>query len=142
MEKAKKLIDAAFKQSLHLICERFGLSVNDMTLMVKFVGRKMVLTVFNKDKELRQINLQSIVGSKMVAIRMTANGIRGILRSVQFAFSTHEELSKADDVYLVLYDSPKARKPCMGVFIKDKPQKTLAISDVVDALEIGDEQLN
>jgi hypothetical protein len=142
MEKAKKLIDVAFKQSFHLICERFGLSVNDMTLLVKFVGGKMVLTVFNKDKELRQINLQSMIGSKMVAIRMTTKIIRGILRSVQFAFSTHEELSKADDVYLVLYDSPKAQKPCMGVFIKDKPQKTLAISDVVGALEIGEEQFN
>lgn len=142
MEKAKKLIDVAFKQSLHLICERFGLSANDMTLMVKFVGRQMVLTVFNKDKQLRQINLQSIVGSKMVAIRMTAKGIQNILRTVQFAFSTKEELENSDDVYLVLYDSPKAQKPCMGVFIKDEPQKTLAISDVVDALELGVEQFN
>ena len=142
MEKAKNLVDMAFKQSLHLVCERFGLNVNDMTLMVKFVGRQIVLTVFNKDKELRQINLQSIVGSKMVAIRMTAKEVRSIFRTVQFAFSTKEELSDANDVSLVLYDSPKAKKPCMGVYIKNEPNKTLAISSIVDALELGVEQFN
>lgn len=142
MEKAKKLIDVAFKQSLHLICERFGLNANEMTLMVKFVGSQIVLTVFSKDKALSKINLQSIIGSKMVALRMTALVVKNIFRSVQFAFSVNEELANADDVFLVLYDSQKAKKPCMGVFINEKPQKTLAISDVVDALELGVEQYN
>lgn len=142
MEKTNKLVDMAFKQSLHLVCERFGLDANEMTLAVKFVGRQIVLIVFNREKELREINIHSIIGSKMVAIRMSATMVQNIFRSVQFAFSTNEKLNEANDVSLVLYDSAMAKKPCMGVYIKGKPQKTLAISDVVDALELGVEQFN
>lgn len=142
MKRLKKMIDAAFTQSMNLVCERLGLNPIEMTILVKFIGTKINLTVCENDKPIKQINLQSLIGSKFVGLRFTSEELRCIFRSIQFAFSTGEELDNADDISLILYDSKKAAKPCVGICIRDEPNKSMALSEIVDVLGIGVEQMN
>lgn len=142
MDKLKKLIDEAFKQSLQMVCEFYGVELEHLNILVQFIGSQVVLIACNENKVVGRFPIPFLLGTKLLGLRYDAKKVRGIFKALQFTFTTAETLNDADDVSLILYNSKKVEKPCVSVLIKNEPQKTLAISNVVEALELGVEQHN
>lgn len=139
----KHLVDAAFQQSLTLICNKYNVAASDMTLTVR---------IFEKDRMLLQLCRQQCVQTEistelfstlgMISLRFVPGHIEHIFKTVHKAFMMETQLEEPSRITLTVYQSKKAQCPCIGVLQDGKPLKVMTLSDVVKAIELESEQLN
>lgn len=141
MKKLKKLVDLAFAQSLELIGKHLEINLCEMTLMVQFYGKKLFLTACKNDVPKARLNTEALVTPRMIGIRFGKEDLENMFRCLQYAFYKTQHVDP-DRISLILYDSKKAQKPCVGVFVDSTPVKVMRISDVLEVLDTGKEQLN
>lgn len=142
MKKWKKLIDEAFRQSLQSVCDLYGIEPEQLSVTVRFTGTQVLLFACQGTEVLKRMPITLLLSRKLLGLRYDVKKIQGIFKALQFTFTSYDTLIEADDVSLIVYNSKKAEKPCVSVLVNDQPQKTLVISDVIEALELGVEQFN
>lgn len=139
----KKMIDKAFRAFLIKICCINGISLYQMTLVIRILDKgKILLHLCRKDVPQTAVNLNSILPVEMIGLRYDSHSIEKFFRVVHHAFMKQLNHTDPLKISLVLYESTVSCCACLGVMENEKAVKVLMVSDILQAIELGSEQLN
>ncbi len=138
----KNQIEIAFLDAFLKVCMDEKIPPCNATIVVKFSESRDVKTLIcQKDKVIKELLTDSFYSPKMVAIGMNKESLLKLLLCIHFAFTKGQGV-RNEQISLIIYYSMVAGAICIGVLNDGKPQKTLIVSDIFEAMNLGTEQNN
>lgn len=139
----KSIIESAFRDSILQVCKKYALAINQMSLRIRILEKgKQSLELLKKDVLKEVISFDNLMHSKMLVLRFNTVSIKLFFECIHHAFMLEKECVNPQRISLVFYQSRTVDLPCIGVMYDEKPIKSLRVSDIFDAMDIGYEQLN
>lgn len=139
----KQHIEKAFKQSLLVLSIVFRIPENELTVSVFFEDKhKLKIYLCRKDRIVRELDAVELLSPQMIAIGLDVDGLKNVLKAVHHAFMGELKLENKERLSLLLYESKKVDSACIGILLDEQPNKVLKVSDIFEALNLGNEQLN
>ncbi len=140
---SKKMIDTAFRAFLLKTCCIYGISLCQMSLVIRILDKgKILLQLCRNDVPQTDIDLNSMIPDEMIGLRFDSHSIEQVFRAVHYTFMKELKLTDPLKISLVLYESRVSACACIGVMENEKAIKVLMVSDILNAMELGSEQLN
>lgn len=138
----KNQIDNAFLEAYIKVCTNRKVPLCQSTILAKFSKNRDILFQFcRKDKVHCNMDLEDFFNAKMVGLGMSKESIIKLLLCIHFAF-TKEKSIENERISLIIYYSQVAGCICIGILEDNTPQRTLKISDIFEAMSLGNEQNN
>jgi len=137
-----KTIQLAFQEAIELISKDLGLKKEKVQLYVKCTDKHVKMMARNKKREIKEVPLERMIGTKMMVLRMTAEKLNIFFRTVQIAFVRSGNLPDPDAVSLVLYFSKVAKEIVVTICVGTKPEKKFPISELMRETGLAAEELN
>lgn len=137
------LIERAFEETFKTLSAKYDIAPQDLTILIGITrGPRMRFYVCRKDLAEHCINASDLCCPPMVALRFTLDELALMFQSVHQAFMQEFEAKDYGRITLILYHSYKVDCACIGILKDNKPQKALMVSEVMEAMHLGYEQLN
>ncbi|MNU67066.1 hypothetical protein D3C71_563970 [compost metagenome] len=146
---SKEHVNFTFRESLFSLCVKHKIPPCHMTMDIRFYGEdkydEIEILICQNNHPQTEIPIKDLLTPKMVALRFSPLVLEKLFKTVHNAFVIETKVKNTkyrSRIALILYQSEKAKCPCIGVLQDDKTLKVLRLHDIIEAIELESEQLN
>lgn len=138
----KKMINNAFRAFITKISCCHGIPINKMSLVIRIQEKGILIQLCQKDVPRTTVDLGTMLTEEMIGLRFDVHTVEKFFRVVHHAYMKQMKQTDPLKISLVLYESGVALCACLGVLQNEKTIKVHLVAELLQAIELGSEQLN